>query len=219
MNRLIVTTLALVLALPAAAVAETVFTAPLLQAGEDERVEGAGGCPVEPDFVAGTVSTAYGLQVGGNAWGCDSEWGTSVEFDLSAFTPGVTVLAAELVVRKTGHEEGLPYVGAYAYAADGGEVLVPRAALDEFSALDNRAPGAANVDLAFAVTDHVADLVADGEPRAGFLLCGVFSEVGRMDRIYVGGATHAAPPRLLITVEGTVAGEGLAWGAVKTLWR
>ena len=51
---------AFALGLPAAppAGATEDFSAPLLQAGEDERVDAGGVCPSEPDFVAGTVSTA-----------------------------------------------------------------------------------------------------------------------------------------------------------------
>ena len=209
---------ALTLSAAAPAGATEEFTAPLLQAGEDERVEGVGACPVEPDFAAGTVSTAYSLHVGGNAWGCDSEWGASAEFDLTAFNPGQTILAAELVVRKTGHEEGLPYVAAFGYAATGGEVPLPRADLDMYSALDIVAPGQANVDLHFTVTGHVQDLIVDGAARAGLFVCGVYSEVGRMDRIYVGGAPHAYPPRLVITTEGPVGGETSTWGGIKAIF-
>jgi hypothetical protein len=208
-----------VLMAPVMTIAAETYEAPLLLAGEDERVDGVGTCPVEPDFVAGVVSTAYSLKVGGNAWGCDSEWGVSAEFDLSGFPSGLTILAAEFVVRKTGHEEGLPYVAVFDYEATGGETLLPRADLNEYTALDIRAPGAANVDLAFTVTDHVQDLVDDGFTRAGFFLCGVFSEAGRMDRIYVGGAPHDQPPRLFITVEGVVAGERSSWTGVKSLYR
>ncbi len=159
------------------------------------------------------------LNVGGNAWGCDSEWGVSAEFDLSAFHPGQTILAAEFVVRKTGHEEGLPYVAAFAYAATGGEVLLPRADLNEYTALDIMAPTQANVDLHFTVTDHIQDLIDDGAARAGVFLCGVNSEVGRMDRIYVGGAPHGYPPRLVITTEGPVSGETATWSALKSIYR
>ncbi|MBC8426593.1 hypothetical protein H8E07_20955 [bacterium] len=195
------------------------FPAPLLQAGEDERIEGTGACPVEPDFLAGSVSTAYSLHVGGNAWGCDSEWGASAEFDLTAFVPGQTILAAEFVVRKTGHEEGLPYVAAFGYEATGAEVPLPRADLDMYSALDIVAPGQANVDLHFTVTGFVQDLIDDGAARAGLFLCGVYSEVGRMDRIYVGGTPHAFPPRLIITTEGPVGGETATWSGIKTIYR
>ena len=195
------------------------YQAPLLRVGEDERVEGIGSCPVEADFIAGTVSTAYSLRVGGNAYGCDSEWGVSAEFDLSAFAPGQAVLAAEFVVRKTGHEDGLPYVAAFAYTATGSEVLLPRADLGPDTALDIVAPTAANVDLHFTVTGRVQDLIDDGAARAGLFLCGVYSEVGRMDRIYVGGAPHDAPPRLVITTEGAVALERSTWSGIRSLFR
>jgi len=207
------------LALAAAACAEEAFQAPLLQVGEDERVEGTGACPVEPDFIAGTVSTAYSLHVGGNAWGCDSEWGVSAEFDLAAFTPGQEILGAEFVVRKTGHEEGLPYVAAFAYAATGGEVALPRADLDDHTALDIVAPTQSNVDLHFTMTGHVQDLIDDGVTRAGLFLCGVYSEVGRMDRIYVGGSPHAYPHRLVITTEGPVSNEAATWSGIKIIYR
>ena len=208
-----------VLALAASVCAEEAFQAPLLQVGEDERIEGTGACPVEPDFIAGTVSTAYSLHVGGNAWGCDSEWGVSAEFGLAAFTPGQEILGAEFVVRTTGHEEGLPYVAAFAYAAAGGEIPLPRADLDMDSTLDIVAPTQYNVDLHFTVTGHVQDLIDDGAARAGLFLCGVYSEVGRMDRIYVGGAPHAYPPRLVVTTEGPVANEAGTWSGIKTIYR
>jgi hypothetical protein len=213
------TTLAGILMLLAGATAAAMdYSAPLLQAGDDERVEGADGCPQEAAFLAGTVSTAASLYVGGNAWGCDSEWGTSAEFDLSAFGPGQTVLAAEFVVRKTGHEEGLPYVAAFGYGATGGEVVLPRDDLDEYSALDIVAPGVANVDLHFTITAYLQDLLDDGAARAGFFLCGVYSEVGRIDRIYVGGSTHEFPPRLILSVDGPVVATRSTWGAVKSLY-
>lgn len=209
-----------ILALSAAAAgAVETYSAPLLLAGEDERIDGVGTCPQEDAFLAGTASTALSLNVGGNAWGCDSEWGVAAEFDLTAFLGGPAVLAAEFVVRKTGHEEGLPYVAVYGYLADGTPVLLPRDDLDEFSALDIRAPGVANVDQTFTVTGHVQDLLAGGATRAGFFLCGVFSEAGRMDRIYVGGASHAFPPRLILTVEGTVAAERSTWSGIKSVYR
>ncbi|MBU1074384.1 hypothetical protein KKG45_14175, partial [bacterium] len=148
-----------------------------------------------------------------------SEWGVSAEFDLSAFNPGQTILAAEFVARKTGHEEGLPYVAAFAYQATGDEVPLPRADLDMYTALDIVAPTQANVDLFFSVTGHVQDAIDDGAARVGVFLCGVYSEVGRMDRIYVGGSPHVYPPRLVITTDGPVAGESSTWSGIKTIYR
>ena len=206
------------LAVPAVYAVEE-YQAPLLQVGEDERVEGTDPCPQEADFVAGTISSVYSLKVGGNAYGCDSEWGVSAEFDLSALNPGQTIFAAEFIVRKTGHEEGLPYVAAYAYEATGGEVLLPRVDLDMYTALDIVAPTQANVDLYFTMTEHVQELVDDGASRVGVFLCGVHSEVGRMDRIYVGGSLHDYPPRLVITTDNTVAGESSTWSGVKSIYR
>ena len=130
-----------ILLLPGALHAESVLSAPPLSVGEDERIDGVDPCSHEAEFVAGTVSTATNLRVGGNSYGCDSEWGVSAEFDLSAFPPDLEILSATYVVRKTGYGDGgLPYVAVFPYEADGGAHFLPRADLDMDTALDIAAP-------------------------------------------------------------------------------
>lgn len=210
------------LILGAVAAADDTVTLTAAQAGDDEREEGAGACPRETKFVAGAASTALHLKVGGDTYGCDSEWATSLEFELGAIPPRQPVLAATLVVRKTGYSddsEGFPYVGAFAYAATGAPTTVDRADLTPDTALDVVMPTAANTDLGFDVTAAVQALVAAGAARAGFLLAGVFSEAGYEDWISIGGKAYALPPRLVVVHAGPVPAEASSWSAVKARYR
>ncbi len=210
------------LAVAAVATADDTVTLTASQAGDDEREDGGGACPHETKFVAGTAGTALHLKVGGETYGCDSEWAASLEFELGAIPPRQPVLAATLVVRKTGYSddsEGFPYVGAFAYAATGAPTTVDRADLTPDTALDVVMPTAANTDLGFDVTAAVQALVASGAARAGFLLAGVFSEVGYEDWISIGGKAYALPPRLVVVHAGPVPAEPLSWSAVKARYR
>jgi hypothetical protein len=214
----------LVLALAAAAspvtAAET--TLPLLQCGDDEREDAGGACLQETDFLAGTSSVALHLRSGGEAYGCDSEWATSVEFDLSALAPALQVFEATLIVHKTGYSDdsqGFFYLGAFPYEATGGAVAVARSLLTPETTLDIVYPSAANVDLAFDVTSAVREWLADGADRAGFLLAGVYSEVGYEDWISIGGCGSAQPPRLLVVHEGTIGVAAKPWSGVKCSYR
>lgn len=194
----------------------------LLQCGDDEREDAGGTCSNEPDFLAGQNSTALHLKVGGEARGCDSEWAASFEFDLASLRAGLQIFAATLIVRKTGYSddsEGFTYVGAFDYAATGGPVAVPRAALAPETALDIVYPSAANTDLHFDVTAAVQTWVAAGASRTGLLLAGVYSEVGYETWISVGGANSYAPPRLVVQHEGSVARAAAPWSAVKSIYR
>lgn len=194
----------------------------LFQAGDDERENSGGACAQEQDFVAGTTSTAMHLKVGGNSFGCDSEWATSAEFDLSEVPSGRPIYRATLIVHKTGYSDdaaGFAYIGAYPYAATGSAVAVPRAGLTPESALDALYPPASNVDLSFDVTAAVREWVADGEVRAGLLVAGVYSEAGYEDWISIGGAGYSMPPRLVVEYEGTVASETSSWSTVKGSYR
>ena len=105
--------------------------------------------------------------MGGNAYGCDSEWGVSAEFDLGAYTPELMILEAEFVVRKTGHEEGLPYVAVFAYAATGDEVVLLDAA------------------------DTIVDLMSFGTPPLD--ADPVLGEVERHPGVQVGNSMHRFP--------------------------
>lgn len=205
----------------AAAAADTVTIAPL-QSGDDEREDGAGACPQETKFTAGTISAALHLKVGGEAAGCDSEWATSLEFGLDAVPAQQPVISAVLTVRKTGYSddsEGFPYVGVFAYPATGAPVTVDRDELTPDTALDVVFPSSANVDLNFDVTAAVQNLVDAGAARAGFLLAGVYSEVGYEDWISVGGAGYAVPPRLVVVYEGTVPTSAGSWSSIKAAYR
>lgn len=193
-----------------------------LQCGEDEREDADAPCLHEDAFQAGTVSTAMNLHTGGTAYGCNAEWATSLEFDLSWVPPAHRILQAVLVVRKTGYADdaqGFFYLGAFAYAAAGEEVAVPRADLTPETALGIVYPPAANVDLEFDVTSAVQEALAAERTRAGFLLAGIFSEAGYEDWITVGGITHPAPPRLVVEFEGPVAATPVTWSTVKALHR
>lgn len=210
------------LVVASAALATVEVTLAPLQGGDDEREDGVGTCLNETTFYAGTVATAANLKIGGEAAGCDSEWGSSLEFDLSDIPPHQPVLSATLIVRKTGYSDdsqGFAYLGAYAYAATGGVVSLDRAALTPETALDVLYPSAANVDLSFDVTAGVLDLVNDGMTRLGVFLAGVYSEVGYEDWISIGGTTSYAPPRLVVVSEGTIPAETGTWSAMKACYR
>lgn len=212
----------LLFALTTPVAASDTVTIPPLQCGDDEREFGAGACPQETKFTAGTVSTAPHLKVGGEAAGCDSEWATSLEFALDAVPAQQPVVSAVLTVRKTGYSddsEGFPYVGVFAYPATGAPVTVGRDDLNPDTMLDVVFPSSANVDLSFDVTAAVQGLVASSAPRAGFLLAGAYSEVGYEDWISVGGATYAIPPRLVVIYEGTVPTSAGRWSSVKAAYR
>lgn len=190
--------------------------------GHDEREDGVEGCLQETDFRAGVASPDLHLKVGGEAWGCDSEWATSLEFDLGPVPAGAPVTGATLVVRKTGYSDdaqGFAYLGAYAYDATGAEVLVARDDLTPETALAIAYPSAANVDLAFDVTAAVQAWVAAGSARAGLLVAPVYPEAGYEDWISIGGCGYVVPPRLVVTFEGAVAAEPSSWSALKAAWR
>lgn len=216
----VVSTLAaLVAALPGLAAEYTL--APAL-CGHDEREDGVTGCLQEAHFRAGLASPDLHLKVGGEAWGCDSEWATALEFDLGPLPTGAPVLGAVLVVRKTGYSDdsqGFAYLGAYAYEATGAEVLLARDDLTPDTALSIAYPPAANVDLAFDVTAAVQAWVNAGRARGGLLLAPVYPENGYEDWISVGGCGYAVPPRLVVTCEGVVGGESSTWSDLKAAWR
>lgn len=203
------------------ATAAEVTLAPSL-CGHDEREEGAGTCPRETHFKAGAAAADLHLLVGGQAWGCDSEWAASFEFDLGAVPAGAPVHSATLVVRKTGYSddsEGFAYLGAFAYEPAGAEVLVARDELTPDTALDVLYPPAANSDLSFDVTAAVQAWVAAGAAKAGLLLAPVYPEIGYETWISVGGCAYAAPPRLVITYDGAVAEQTATWSQLKAAWR
>lgn len=190
--------------------------------GHDEREEGAGACPHETAFKAGIASPDLHLKIGGQAWGCDAEWATSLEFDLGALPSGTQVYSAMLVVRKTGYSddsEGFTYLGAYAYQPTGSEVVVERAAVTPDTALDIVYPSAANTDLSFDVTAAVQAWVLAGVAKGGFLLAPVYPEIGYEDWISVGGCGYVLPPRLVVVHEGAVAGEATSWSQLKATYR
>lgn len=204
----------------AAAAAEV--TLPPSLCGHDEREEGAGACPRETHFKAGVAGGATHLMIGGQAWGCDSEWAASFEFDLGAVPAGAPVHSAVLVVRKTGYSddsEGFTYLGAFAYEPTGLEVLVARDELTPETALDVLYPPAANTDLSFDVTAAVQGWVAAGAAKAGLVLAPVYPEIGYETWISVGGGVHPAPPRLVVTYDGAVAAQTTTWSQLKAVWR
>ncbi len=201
------------------AIAVEVTLAPTL-CGHDEREEGAGACPQEADFKAGVSGADLHLKIGGEAWGCDSEWATSLEFDLGGLPMGAEVYIATLVVRKTGYSddsEGFTYLGAYAYDPTGSEVLLDD--LTPETALDIAYPSAANTDLSFDVTAAVQAWLNAGTAKAGLLLAPVYSEIGYEDWISVGGCGYALPPRLVIVHEGAVVDESMSWSDLKANYR
>jgi hypothetical protein len=211
----------LVLLAAGAATADQMTLGPL-QCGDDERVEGAGSCPQETAFTAGTVSTAYHLKVGGDSYGCNSEWATSLEFALDALPPNAVLVSATLVVRKTGYSDdsqGFFYLGAFAYPATGSPVAVERDGLTPETMLDVVYPPAANVDLSFDVTPAVRAVLDEGGARAGLLLAGVYSEAGYEDWISIGGAAYAVPPRLVVEYQATVGALTRSWSQVKGAYR
>lgn len=211
----------LVLMLATAAGAAELTLAPLL-CGHDEREEGAGACPQESAFKAGVATSDLHLMIGGQAWGCDSEWAASLEFDLGSVPAGAQVYSASLVVRKTGYSddsEGFTYLGAYSYDPTGGEVPIERDALTPDTALDITYPPAANTDLTFDVTAAVQAWVAAGAAKAGLLLAPVYPEIGYETWVSVGGCGYALPPRLVIVHEGAVAAAATTWSHLKATYR
>lgn len=211
----------LTLAIAATAVGAELTIAPAL-CGHDEREDGAGACPREPAFRAGVASGDLHLMVGGQSWGCDSEWATSLEFDLGAVPAGAQVYSASLVVCKTGYSDdsaGFAYIGAFAYGPTGAEVQVGRDELTPDTALDIAYPPAANVDLAFDVTAAVQARVAAGAARVGILLAPVYPEAGYETWISVGGCGYSLPPRLVVVHEGAVAAEATTWSRLKATYR
>lgn len=201
--------------------AETVTYLPL-QCGDDEREDAGGTCLQETSFEAGSVSTALHLKVGGDAAGCNSEWAASFEFDLSSRPAQSALLAATLVVRKTGYSDdaqGFAYIGAFAYGATGSLVEVLRTDLTPETALSIVYPPAANIDVSFDVTAAIQALVSAGGTRAGLLLAGVYSEVGYEDWISVGGTNYVAPPRLVVTYERSIATQPTTWSAIRSIYR
>lgn len=201
--------------------ANELVLAPLL-CGHDEREDGVAGCLQETHFLAGGASPDLHLKVGGEAWGCDAEWASSLEFDLGAIPAGAPVLEAVLVVRKTGYSDdaqGFAYLGAFAYEATGSPVAVARDDLSPGTALDIVYPPTANVDLSFDVTAAVQAWVNAGKARVGVLLAPVYPENGYDDWISIGGCGYVAPPRLVVAWEGAVAAEASTWSALKAAWR
>lgn len=200
---------------------ETVTYVPL-QCGDDEREDAGGTCLQETSFNAGTVSAAQHLKIGGDAAGCNSEWAASFEFDLSARPAMSALVAATLVVRKTGYSDdaqGFAYLGAFAYGATGTPVIVERADLTPETAQSIVYPPAANIDVEFEVTAAIQALLAGGGTRAGILLAGVYSEVGYEDWISVGGTNSMAPPRLIVTFDRSIATEPATWSAIRSAYR
>ncbi len=214
---------ALVLAMAGPALAQFDFHAPLLGTGHEERVDGGTGCPSEADFIAGVHDSVIQLQAGGNGYGCNSEWGCFAEFDFAAVEESSIIYSATLTWRYTGYgddAQGLPYIGVYGYEYVGGPVALPRANLNDQTALSIFSPtSSTNVDIAINVTDYIIDLVDQEIFQAGFFVCGVFSEVGYSDLVYFGGSGHPYPPRLVISTTGPVANDQLSWGAVKAVFR
>ena len=199
------------------------FGATLLGTGHDERVDGGDGCLNEADFVVGQYENLTQLQAGGNGYGCDSEWGAFAEFDFSLLPENSVISSAALTLRYTGYGDdaaGLPYLAIYGYDYGGGAVNLPRATLNEQTALAIFTPtSATNVDLTFDVTELVIELVLEQTWRTGFLVSGVFSEVGYNALVYFGGVGHAYPPRLVITTESPVAVDRHSWGTLKAVYR
>lgn len=201
------------------AAAVEVTLAPTL-CGHDEREEGAGACPQETVFKAGVPGAELHLKIGGEAWGCDSEWATSLEFDLGGLPMGAEVYIATLVVRKTGYSddsEGFTYLGAYAYDATGSEVLLARDDLTPETALDIAYPSAANTNLRSTSRQPCRPGSTPARPRQ--LLLAPVSEIGYEDWISVGGCGYALPPRLVIVHEGAVADESTSWSDLKANYR
>ena len=204
-----------------AASADIVTYSPL-QCGEDKREDAGGTCLQETSFYAGAISAAMHLKVGGDTAGCNSEWATSLEFDLGAGPPLGAIMSATLIVRKTGYSDdsqGFAYIGAFAYQATGFVVTVERADLTPETALSIVYPTAANTDLSFDVTPAIQALVSGGKPCAGLLLAGVYSEVGYEDWISVGGANYSTPPRLVVAYARPIAIRGVTWSVLRSLYR
>ncbi len=207
-----------------AAAAAQAFTVTLNAAisGHDERQDAPSPCLQETAFLAGQDLPDTDLKVGGNAYGCDSEWAASFEFDLASLPLHETVVDAVLTVTKTGYADdaqGFFYLGAFYFPTTGTPIPVPRANLTPTTALDILYPPTTNTAMNFDVTAAVRDLVDGGTGRAGFLLAGVNSEAGYEDWISVGGAGSSQPPQLVITLTDVVADEASSWSRIKGLYR
>lgn len=214
--------LAVALAVAGSAAASN-LTLTAVAGDHDERVDGVDPCPRETSFLLGGASSETILQVGGNAWGCDSEWAASFRFDLDLLATGSQIDEALLIVRQTGYADdssGFPYLGAFTFTPGDAPVEVPRADLTPETALDVLMPSSVNGDLQFDVTGVIQTLVDDAQPAAGLLLCGIYDESGYHDFIYVANTGSAYPPRLhIIYTEGAVPIDELSFDAVKSLYR
>lgn len=220
MSRFIMITLILGLAAGTSG-AVTLTLGPTL-CGESEREFAPAPCLEEPAFLVGVSTAEMNLKVGGNAYGCDSEWASGFEFDLTTVPSGQVIVSATLVVHKTGYADdaqGFPYIGTFTYGATGAPVIVPRDDLDPDTALDIMYPPVANVDLDFDVTDTVQELIFDAESSAGFLVAGIYSEAGYHNHIFLGGCANVNPPRLEIVYNAPVASEKESWSTLKALFR
>jgi hypothetical protein len=163
---------AMVLALACPALAQFDFTAPLLGTGHEERADGGTGCPNETDFIAGVYDAVIQIQAGGNGYGCNSEWGCFAEFDFAAVEESSIIYSATLIWRYTGYGDdamGLPYLAVFGYEYTGGPVALPRAYLNDHTALSIFAPTSnTNVDIPINVTNFIIDLVDQEIFRTGF---------------------------------------------------
>jgi hypothetical protein len=192
-----------------------------VQSGHDEREEGGGGCPNESSFIAGVSTGDLNLKVGGETAGCNSEWATSIEFDLTS-APSRAVNSATLVVRKTGYSDdsqGFAYIGSFPYAATGSPVAVERDDLDLDTAMSIVYPPAANVDMAFDVTPAIQTLLEGGGTLAGLLLAGIYSEIGYETWISIASKSSAFPPRLVVDFDRTIGVTPLPWSGYKQFYR
>jgi len=219
---LAIAALAAALGLAAVAAGAVEVTLPPTLCGHDEREEGSGSCLSETAFKVGVASIVQHLKAGGEAAGCNSEWGSFFEFDLGPVPTGSPVESARLIVRKTGYSDdaqGFAYLGVYAYTPTGTEVAIERDDLTPDGALDILYPPAANVDVSLDVTAAVGAYVEAGIAKLGLLLAPVYSEIGYEDWISVGGCAYTIPPRLVVTYQGAVGAETTTWSGLKVRYR
>lgn len=171
------------------------IAAPLLLAGENEREYGSFVCEQDLFFTAGLATTGP-MRLGGDTSYCDSEWGFSTEFDLSALPVSIEVDSASVVINLLDYNQQLQ-VGVYTYPANGLPVQLNRY---DITAANAQALFAANSGplLRLAVGDAVRQAVTEGKTRIGFFFAPVPSALGTDNLVTVSGTATTVPPTLTV---------------------
>ena len=169
--------------------------APLLSAGETEREHSSFGCDQNIYFTAG-LTTIGPMRLGGDTSYCNSEWGFSTEYDLSALSASADVDSASMVINLLSYNQDLQ-VGVFTYSANGVPVLLNRY---DLTAENAQLLFTANMGplLRLAVGDAVRQAVIDGKARIGFFFAPVPWALDTDNLVTVSGTATPVPPTLTV---------------------